>query len=88
MRELAATISISTFFSILEYYFAHINYDCLQTEYLLHQTLDNTPIVLIFNIDKYLSEEQVPSDPMMNYSTGSQRKLPSLGSENTWCPVE
>jgi len=56
--------------------------------YLLHQTLDNTPIIFYFNNDKYVSEEQVPSDPILNYSTGSQRELPSLGSENTWYPVE
>lgn len=55
--------------------------------YLLHQTLDNTPINFLDN-EKCLSEEQVPSVPLKLLNGKPEVASFTFGSENTWYPVE
>ena len=55
--------------------------------YLLHQTLDNTPIKFL-DIEKILSEEQVPSVPVKLLNGKPKLTSFTLGVKNTWYPVE
>ncbi|MBE0515562.1 MAG: hypothetical protein IBX42_11505 [Sulfurimonas sp.] len=66
---------------------AKVEYDSSQTEYLLHQTLDNTPINFLNN-EICLSEEQVPNAPVELLNGKPKLTSFTLGVKNTWYPVE
>lgn len=75
------------FFQYFGYSNTWVNYDYTYTKYLLHRTLDNTPIYVLNN-GIWLSEEQVPSAPFELLNGKPKLTSFTLGVKNTWYPIE